>query len=346
MIFRQGAGHVRPNSAADPGLVYDSGFNEWLAFLCGATTGVNPSYCSALSGAGYSLDPSDLNVPSIAIGDMPGAQTVKRTVTNVSGEKEKYTFSYSGLAGITVTPSISSFTVEKGKSKTYSVTFTNAGAPVNTYAGGYVTWTGNKGHVVRIPVVIRPVLFSAPATVSGSYSVKFGYTGAFTASARGLVPATTFAGEVVTGDYQLYPVTIPANTTYARFSLFDADTTPGSDLDLVVYNSAFSPIGSSGGGTSDEEVNLVNPAAGIYYVLVDGYATADPSSTYTLYTWVLGNTAAGNMTVTAPASATIGTVGAIGLTFSGLTPGVRYLGSVAYSGVAGLPAQTIVRVNP
>jgi subtilisin family serine protease len=35
VIFRQGAGHVRPNSAADPGLVYNSGFNDWLAFLCG-----------------------------------------------------------------------------------------------------------------------------------------------------------------------------------------------------------------------------------------------------------------------------------------------------------------------
>ena len=35
VIFRQGAGHVQPMKAADPGLVYDSGFNQWLGFLCG-----------------------------------------------------------------------------------------------------------------------------------------------------------------------------------------------------------------------------------------------------------------------------------------------------------------------
>ena len=46
LIFRQGAGHVQPNKAADPGLVYDSGFNDWLAFLCGTTTAVNPATCT------------------------------------------------------------------------------------------------------------------------------------------------------------------------------------------------------------------------------------------------------------------------------------------------------------
>ena len=48
VIFRQGAGHVRPNRAADPGLVYNHGFNDWLAFLCGTTTAVGPATCSAL----------------------------------------------------------------------------------------------------------------------------------------------------------------------------------------------------------------------------------------------------------------------------------------------------------
>ena len=83
LIFRQGAGHVRPNNAADPGLVYDSSFNDWLAFLCGTTTAVNPASCTALKTAGFSTDASDMNVASIAIGDLAGVQTVKRQVTNV-----------------------------------------------------------------------------------------------------------------------------------------------------------------------------------------------------------------------------------------------------------------------
>ena len=51
------------------------------------------------------------------------------------------------------------------------------------------------------------------------------------------------------------------------------------------------------------------------------------------------------MTVAAPASATIGATGTINLTFSGLTAGTKYLGSVAYSGAAGMPNPTIVRID-
>ena len=51
------------------------------------------------------------------------------------------------------------------------------------------------------------------------------------------------------------------------------------------------------------------------------------------------------MTVTAPAAAAIGATGAINLTFSGLTAGTKYLGSVAYGGAAGMPNPTIVRVD-
>jgi hypothetical protein len=159
-----------------------------------------------------------------------------------------------------------------------------------------------------------------------------------------LVPATTFADSINTGQQKTYSVVVPAGSTYARFSLFDANVAPASDLDLVVYGPTNAVVGSSGGGTSAEEVNLLNPDAGTYTVLVDGFATANPS-TFTLFAWVLGSTAAGNMTVSAPASATLGAIGAINLSFSGLTAGTKYLGSVVYGGATGMPSPTIVRVD-
>ena len=355
VIFRQGAGHVRPNSAADPGLVYNAGFADWLGFLCG--TQLPTSFCTD---AGVPvLDPSNLNVASIAIGDMAGAQTVSRTVTNV-GAAETYTFSYSGLLGITVTPNVAAFTINPGASQTFNVTFTAAGAALNAYVGGYITWTGDKGHVVRIPVVIRPVALAAPVQVSGSgdpinYNVTFGYTGPFAATPRGLVtPAITAdvvaddptdgACSLTTPNANLKTIVVPAGTTYARFSTFDADVNPGSDIDLCVFNSGGTLVGASGTATSAEEVNLVNPAAGTYTVVVHGWGVVG-STPFKLHTWLLDSTAVGNMAVSAPASATVGATATIQLTFSGLTAATRYLGSVAYSGTAGLPNPTIVQVN-
>ncbi len=340
VIFRQGAGHVQPNKATDPGLVYDSGWADWLGFLCG--TQLPTSFCTS-SGIDV-LDPSNFNAPSIAIGDLAGAQTVTRRVTNVGSQDETYTASYTGLTGIAVVLP-GSMTIAKGATQSFSVAFTTAGAALNTYVGGQLTLTGDKGHVVRIPVVIKPVALAAPTQVSGNYNVTFGYDGSFTATAHGLVPANTFAGSISNGEFLEYEMTIPAGTTYARVSLFDANVSPLSDLDMYLLNSAGAQVGYSGSGTSAEEINLTAPAAGTYYILVEGFATANPS-TFTGFYWTLGSADAGNMTVSAPAAATVGDTGAINLSFNGLTPGTKYLGSVAYSGAAGMPNPTIVRTDP
>src|SRR5690606_14736844 len=70
-----GAGEVQPGASYNPGLVYDSGIEEWLDYLCAI---------EQLSGcSGEEPDASDLNYPSIAIGDLGGTQTVTRTVTDV-----------------------------------------------------------------------------------------------------------------------------------------------------------------------------------------------------------------------------------------------------------------------
>ena len=47
------------------------------------------------------IDPSNLNVASIAIGDMAGTQTVTRKVTNVSGGPLTVNASISGLRAST-----------------------------------------------------------------------------------------------------------------------------------------------------------------------------------------------------------------------------------------------------
>jgi hypothetical protein len=348
-----GSGHVRPNLAVDPGLVYDAGFADYLAFLKGQ------KLCCATSASIPALDASDLNQPSLAVGDLAGVQTLTRKVTNVSGSAANYTATIAAPAGFTVSVTPSSFAIGAGETKSFEVTITRTAAALGTYVFGSLTWSDGT-HSVRSPIVVRPVALAAPAQVSGTggpinYDVKFGYTGAFAAAARGLVPATTESRTVVddptdstcsltSPNAQLHTVAIPAGTTYARFSLFDEFTDGEDDLDMCVFLGT-TAVGASGGGTSAEEVNLVNPAAGSYTVVVQGWGTDGPDAQYTLFHWVLGSTAAGNMAVTAPASATLGATGTIGLTFSGLVPGTKYLGSVAYSGSAGLPNPTIVRVD-
>jgi len=158
-------------------------------------------------------------------------------------------------------------------------------------------------------------------------------------------PDQTFDPNDPTGTVMVQ-VQVPAGTTYARFSLFDVDVTQGSDIDLYVFGPTGAYVGGSGNGGSDEQVSVANPAAGTYFVFMHGWGLPAGTSPFKLHAWVLGTTAAGNMTVTAPASAVIGTTGQIDLSFTGLAPATRYLGSVAYSGVAGLPAPTIVRVDP
>jgi subtilisin family serine protease len=350
VIFSQGAGHVQPNSAADPGLVFDSDIEDWLGFLCG--TQVPASLCT--SNGITVLDPSDMNTASIAIGSLPGAQTVTRRVTNVSHGFATYTAAVSGLAGFDVVVKPRTMTLAPGQTRSFKLTFTRTTAALNSYAGGQLTLTGGtplrgfRQYRVRVPLVARPVAFMAPALVAGSYTVKFGYSGPFRASVRGLAAATAQAGNVVTDGVVMRSVPIPAGTTYARFSLFDANVTPASDLDLAVLDPAGNLVATSGGGTAEEEVNLVNPAAGTYTVVVEGFSVPGASgANFTLFSWALGSGPAGNVVLTAPAAAVLGGSATIGLSFTRLQAGTKYLGAVDHgNGTEALSGPTFIRVDP
>ena len=361
--FNTGSGHVRPNRAVDPGLVYDAGFADYLAFLKGQRL------CCATSASIPTLDASDLNQPSIAVGDLAGSQTMTRRVRNVGATAATYTATVSAPAGFTVTVSPSSLALQPGETKSFQVTVLRTTGPLNTYRSGALTWSDGT-HIARSPIVVRPVAIAAPAQVAGtgtsgatSFDIRTGYNGTLSYAKRGLVPAATASGTVTddpTDDFDTTnpdanqgitttDVTVPAGSSYARFSLFDEFTDGEDDLDLYVYrvnaDSSKTLVGLSGGGTSAEEVNLSNPAAATYKVYVHGWQTDGPDADYTLFSWVLGTADAGNMTVSGPAAATIGGTATVNLNWSGLAAGTRYLGQIAYQEGTTTHGTTVVRID-
>ena len=309
VIFRQGAGHVNPNGATDPGLVFDAGWNDWLAFLCGTTAAVNPASCTALEGAGYSLDASDYNGASIAIGNLAGIQTVTRTVTNVSDDASTYDVQprRAGRHHAPTSPTRSrSIRARARRSRSRSPA---PRATLNAYVGGQLTLSDGE-HDVRVPVVIRPVALAAPAEVHSdgediSYDVTFGYDGAFTATA-----ARPRAGGADRGHRRRRPdrqhlLADLAERGQARrrrsrpgprtpASRCSTRTSTPAPTSTCACSTGPTLVGSSGSGTSAEEVNLLNPAAATYTVVVQGWGVVG-SSPYVLHTWLLGSTDAGNM---------------------------------------------------
>ncbi|GII25468.1 S8 family serine peptidase [Planosporangium mesophilum] len=169
-----GAGHVSPAPAFDPGLVYDSNPLDWIRYMCGVgvpfKVGPAPGWdvCPYIG----KMDPSNLNYPSIAVGDLAGEQTITRTVTNVSGAST-YTVKVQAPAGLSVTVSPSVIVVRPGQSVTYKVTIKRTGAAADAWAFGSLTWRDTRGHAVRSPIAVRPVDATAPKITRPGASAAF-----------------------------------------------------------------------------------------------------------------------------------------------------------------------------
>ncbi|MFC6155943.1 S8 family serine peptidase [Kribbella jiaozuonensis] len=359
--FGYGAGLVQPKLGMDPGLVYDSTYTDWTKFVCGS--GQVPATHELC--ANGKIDLSDLNYPTIAIGDLAGKQTVTRTVTNVSKLPEIYFPKVEGLKGLKVTVSPRILITLPGRSTTYKVTFENSGAPLEQYSFGRLVWKSAK-HSVASTLAIKPLTVKAPTQVNGTGAsgsvqvpVTAGYSGTLNTTAIGLDAAAVGEAALKNPGGVAFPTTapkandhvakftvsVPAGTTHARFSTFDADYPAGTDLDVFVYQAGTTTLfGSSTGGSAEEEVNLPRPAGGQVDVYVDLYAGAN-EQTVKLNHWELQK-AAGNLTAT-PASQQVTVAGQTNITASwtGLTPGTRYLGQLRFSDGADGSGSTIVRVD-
>ena len=373
--FDMGAGHLNPNPAVDPGLVYDAGYFDYLGFLCDAwpSAFANPAgTCAYLESIGIATDASNLNLASIGVAQLAGSETVARTVTNV-GPAGTYTVMVEAPSGIDVVVNPASLTLGTGESATYDVTFTNVSAPVEQWAFGSLTWSDGFHHV-RSPIAVYPLALAAPAEVMGagtdgslSFDVTFGYGGDYTAGTHGLAaadmkldtvmddPANDINAALETCDWSSFPYQcvgitwhafeVPEGAAYARFSLFDDYTDGADDLDLYVWGPD-DFYGSSGGGTSAEEVNALLPSPGTYEIAVHGWQTDGPDANYTLFNWTFGLVDdRDNMTVTAPAAAVLGATETITVDWAGLDAGTKYLGAVSHSKATELLGLTLIHID-
>ena len=89
VIFRQGAGHVRPEQRGRSGPGVRLRLQRLARLPVRHAAGV--AAATARARRCRYRDPSNLNVASIAIGDLAGAQTVTRRVTNVGAQAATYT---------------------------------------------------------------------------------------------------------------------------------------------------------------------------------------------------------------------------------------------------------------
>ncbi|XP_061945921.1 uncharacterized protein LOC133669702 [Populus nigra] len=157
--FMYGAGHVQPNLAADPGLVYDTNVNDYLSFLC--AHGYNKTLLNAFSDGPYTCPENfsfaDFNYPSITVPDLKGPVTVTRRVKNV-GAPGTYTVSIKAPAKVSVVVEPSSLEFKQaGEEQLFKLTLEPImdGMPKD-YEFGHLTWSDGL-HRVKSPLVVKHV---------------------------------------------------------------------------------------------------------------------------------------------------------------------------------------------
>lgn len=326
--FAQGAGNVNPRRFLDPGLAYDAGFPAWQNLITGETR------------------PTQVNQASIAIGDLAGTERVVRRVTNVSDKIETYRAKVTGVKGVSVAVHPATIRVAPGRIRKFEVHFTATDAArFKKYATGHLTWKGSRGHVVRSPLVVRPVAVAAPGEVSVApgtttttsgyrrISGKAGFTGQLDLAVVGLEGVTPQAASVDEGGNDLRQVDIPAGTAVVRFDVNAQNDS--DDLDLYLLDSGGNVLAASATGEADEQLTVKRPPAGTYYTYVDGYDDASGSGAipYTYTGWVVPKGDQGNLTVSPdPVAVTIGERFHYRASWQNLDASKRWFGYVNYVG--------------
>ncbi|XP_045788214.1 subtilisin-like protease SBT3 [Trifolium pratense] len=156
-----GAGHVNPNRALDPGLIYDAGVQDYVNLLCALNYTQKNIIAITRSSVNDCSKPSlDLNYPSFiaffnAGNSSKTTQHFHRTVTNVGEGQTTYVASITPIKRFRINV-IPNKLVFKKKNQKISYKLSIEGPRMiqkNKVSFGYLTWKDDK-HVVRSPIVV------------------------------------------------------------------------------------------------------------------------------------------------------------------------------------------------
>ncbi|KAL5710582.1 hypothetical protein ACHQM5_021127 [Ranunculus cassubicifolius] len=161
--YEYGSGHIDPENALDPGLVYDLTLDDYIEFLCASEyshleimkISQMPIKCQ------HGVNPWDLNYPSIAIAINQSEShqvLVTRTVTHMNEEASNYTVVIENPTGIMV--SVDPPTLEfshRDQQLSYQVTIFAKKFKIpqgqSRTVFGEMTWVDGR-HKVRMPIVV------------------------------------------------------------------------------------------------------------------------------------------------------------------------------------------------
>jgi subtilisin family serine protease len=377
--LERGSGHISPNRAVDPGLVYTNEFRDHAAYLCGT---LSPPFaqaeCAGYAAAGLSSAATALNLPSVALAELITGDVVKRRVTNL-GPPSSYSASIAAPQDVAISVEPATLVLGTGESAEFSLRFTSTSTAFDLWDFGQLTWSDGK-HTVVSPIAVQPVVLRAPpelrlsgASGTATLPVAFGYGGPYTARAHGLrAPLTDASGHVLPGHVDDDPtnnfnfpngpgiavqgITVPPGQLYLRIALFDEYTDGNDDLDLYLFfcpdgtTNSCHQVGQSGAFTSNEKIDVATPTPGMYIVAVHGFETdqvaGGPGANYSLFVWSFGiDDTVGNLAVTGPGSVNAGDHADLGLSWAQLAAGMRYLGAVSHATPRGLYSLTILDVS-
>jgi hypothetical protein len=188
---------------------------------------------------------------------------------------------YNGAAGGCTTGSPTSRTVSNPQAGVWEVTV-DARRNSDTVSAPYTLTASILGASVSPnPDLIASATIGVP--LARSYTIT-NLLGAFTGRAVGtnMGSAHLDTPSIAHHATQTFDVTIPAGTTSLRATI-GSPSDPAADLDLFVFNCTTGSCvqaGSNADGDSEESVTITNPAAGLWRVLVDGFAIPAGTTTY------------------------------------------------------------------